>query len=234
MPIAISMASDPALAPLSRAARPRSRSHALTPVSARNETAAPMKTSACAAERLRALAGELEALERRVDREEPEQPDGQRHDEAHPAGRDPADPRQPQHPERDRDDADVDAEQRHQAEEADVGRRRLDGGGDLVRDRRAGARQQRDLVRLALDPRLLDLHGGRVEVSDRLIGAGEGGERVVDDDLRDRDRVRARRCGPSARSCPARASCARTRAPRPAGRGARRGPARRARRTPRW
>ena len=32
-----------------------------------------------AAERLRALAGQLEALERRVDREEGEQADGQRH-----------------------------------------------------------------------------------------------------------------------------------------------------------
>ena len=73
-----------------------------------------------AAERLRALAGELEALERRVDRQEREQADGQRHHDAQPAGRDAAHPRQPQHPERDRDHADVEAEQRHQAEEDEV------------------------------------------------------------------------------------------------------------------
>ena len=111
-----------------RAARDGGRSAPLLPpaleplrrrrVSARNATAAPTKHERGAAERLRALAGELEALERRVDREEREQPDRQRHHDAQRAGRDAAHPRQPQHPERDRDHADVDAEQRHQPEEA--------------------------------------------------------------------------------------------------------------------
>ena len=109
MPIAMSSASEPALAPACAPARRRSRSHALTPVSERNATAAPMKTSAWPPNACEPCAAEVEALERRVDREEAEQADRQRHDEAHPGRRDAPDPRQPQHPERDRDDADVDA-----------------------------------------------------------------------------------------------------------------------------
>ena len=107
-----------------------------------------------AAERLRAGSGEVEALERRVDRKEPEQPDGERHDPAQPVGRDAPDPREPEHPERDRDHPDVDAEQRHQPEEREVARRGLDGDRDLVGDRATRRGQQDDLVGLALDPRL--------------------------------------------------------------------------------
>ena len=143
-----------------------------------------------AAERLRALAGQLEALERRVDGQEREQPDGQRHQPAQPHGRHAPQPRQPQHAERDRDHADVDPEQRHQPEEPDVGRGRLDRDRDLVHDRPAGGGHQRDLVGLALDPRLRDAHGRGLEPADRVIGARELRERVVDHDLRDRHRVR--------------------------------------------
>ena len=59
-------------------------------------------------------------------------------------------------PSSDRDHADVEAEQRHQGEEAEIRLGRLGGGADLVRERAAGRGQQHDLVGLALDPRLAD------------------------------------------------------------------------------
>ena len=86
---------------------------------------------------------------------------------AQPARRDAPHPRQPEHPERDGDDADVDPEQRHQPEEREVGGGRLDGDRDLVRDRPAARRQQRDLVGLALDPGLLDPDGLGLQPADR-------------------------------------------------------------------
>src|SRR6185503_7485476 len=58
-----------------------------------------------------------------------------------------------------------------------------------VHDRAAGGEQQGDLVRLALDPRLLDPHDRGAEPADRLVRPAELRERVVDDRLRDRHLV---------------------------------------------
>ena len=108
---------------------------------------------------------------RRVDGEERQQPDRQRHQRPQPLRRHAPQPRQPEHPERDRDHAHVDAQQRHQPEEPGVGGRRLDRDRDLVHDRPAGRGDQRDLVGLALDPRLDDLHRRGLEPPDRVLGA---------------------------------------------------------------
>ena len=75
------------------------------------------------AEGLRPAACDVESLERRVDREESEQPDRQGDQHPYRALADTADERQPEHAERDRDDADVEAEQGHQPVEAEVGAR---------------------------------------------------------------------------------------------------------------
>ncbi len=185
MPVATSSASELPEAPFCRCAQPlrhagqrQVRDHA------------PEQHQRGAAERLRALAREVEALQRRVDRQEAEQPDRQRQHDAQPGRRDAPDPRQPQHPQRDRDHADVDAEQRHQPEERQVVGRRLDRHRDLVRDRPAGRREQGDLVRLALDPRLLDPQHRRLQPADLALGAGELRERVVDHGLGDPHGVR--------------------------------------------
>jgi hypothetical protein len=58
-----------------------------------------------------------------------------------------------------------------------------------VRDRPAGGGQQPHLVGLALDPRLLQPHGRRVQPPDRPVSAAELHERVVDERLRDRHLV---------------------------------------------
>jgi hypothetical protein len=144
-----------------------------------------------AAECLCPLARDLERLERGIQREEGQQADGRGKQEPNPGRVDPAHERQPQHPERDRDDADVDAEQRHQPEEREVGGRGLDCHRDLVGDRPPGRGQQHHLVRLALHPRLRDPHGGGLEPPDGRVAARELHERVVDHRLRDRHRVRA-------------------------------------------
>ena len=82
-------------------------------------------------------------------------------------------------------------EQRHQAEEAGVVGGRLHRRGDLVRDRGAGRGDERDLVGLALDPRLADPQRLGRQPLDLALAAAEGGERVVDLDLRDLHRVGA-------------------------------------------
>ena len=102
-----------------------------------------------------------------------------------------AQPGQPEHPDRDRDHPDVEADQRHQAVEAEVGVGRLDGRLDLVADRGAGGGEQHHLVALALDPGVDDLHLGAAEPADLLLGLGEDGEAVVDDRLLDLHRVGA-------------------------------------------
>ena len=95
-----------------------------------------------APERLRALAGDLRALEQRVHAEEGEQADGERQQEPDPARVDAADPGQPEHPDGHRDHPHVDADQRHQAVEAEVGLGRLDRRLDRVVDRAAGGGEQ--------------------------------------------------------------------------------------------
>ena len=185
MPTATSSASVVPDAPPAAAARRRAVSHEETPVSARIGDPRADQHERAAAERLRALGGQLEALERRVDGQERQQADRQRHHQPQPDRRDPPHPRQPQHPERDRDHADVDPQQREQPEERQPGLGRLDGGRDLVHDRRAGRGEQRDLVGLALHPGLLDPDLRRAEPPDRIVRPAELRERVVDDRLRD-------------------------------------------------
>ena len=179
----------PPEAPASRAARLRLPSHSETRGQQQVGDDAADEHERGSAERLGALAGQLEALQRGVDGQVGQQAHGEGHDRAQPAGRDAADPRQPQHSQRDRDDADVDPEQGHQPEEGQVVGRRGHGRGDLVGDRAARARDERDLVGLALDPRLAHAHGGGPQAADRLAGAVELREGVVDRDLRDRHRV---------------------------------------------
>ncbi len=141
------------------------------------------------AERLRARAAELHALEQRVDPEPGEQADREGQQELHPAPVDPADPGQPEHADRHRDHADVEADQRHQAVEADVGVGGLRGHVDRGVDRPAGGGQEPDLVALALDPRVLHPDHVLVEALDDVVILREGGEGVVDRHLLDRDRV---------------------------------------------
>ena len=124
-------------------------------------------------------------------------------------------------------------EQRHQPEEAEVGvaasRPRPAISCAIVA---AGRGEQRDLVGLALDPRLRERHR-------RGLAAGRSArrrrvncdERVVDLRLRDRHRVRPVVADGQLDRARARARSARPRAPRPAARCARPGPGRRARRT---
>ena len=189
MPTATSSARWPPGAPAARAARRRWSSQAETPRQRQEGDGRADQHERRAAERLRALAGELEALERRVDRQEGEQPDRERHHAAQPGGRDAPDPGQPEHAERDRDHADVDPEQRHQAEEREVGRRasrpRRGSRARSSRPSTSSARPRRPRPR----PRAAAPHRGGLEPADRLLGAGELHERVVDLRLGDRDSV---------------------------------------------
>ena len=127
---------------------------------------------------------------------------------------------------------DVDAEQRHQAEEGEVGVRGRDRDGDLVRDRPAGRGEQRDLVGLALDPRLLRAGRWRSRAGRSAPSAPVNWTNAsLTCAWAIGDRVRAVVADGQLDRCRARARCARRRAPRPAARGARRGRGRRARRT---
>ena len=223
-----------------RRPRPRARRRA-SETAVEREVGEPgaQRDEAGAAERLGALAGDLERLERRVDGQEAQQADRRGHQDADPGGVDAAHERQPQHAQRHRDDADVEPEQRHEAEEPEVGARGLDRGGDLVRERRAGRGQQADLVGLALDPRVgdrdrLGARGGRPRrraTSKSTIG-------VVDEGLREGHRIGPVVAHGQLDRARLAARCARPRAPRPPARDARRAPApraprrRRARRRP--
>ena len=127
----------PALAGRARAAatgrRRRRRAPGRRPALRGSTSAAPPKA-------LGPVAGDLEALERRVDGEEGEQPDRERDQHAQPVGGDAAHERQPEHSEADRDHPDVDAEQRHQAVE---GRRRRRASRRRPGSRARGSRRSR-------------------------------------------------------------------------------------------
>ena len=78
---------------------------------------------------------------------------------------------QPEQAEGDRDHADVDAEQRHQAEEAGVGLGGFRRDRDRGVDRATGGGEHEDLVGLALDPGIGDVQRGRAEPADLLAVA---------------------------------------------------------------
>ena len=109
-----------------------------------------------------------------------------------PASRHAPHERHEEHPEADGDHADVDAEQGHQPEEARIGLRGLDGDVDLVLDRRARRGQDRDQVRGALLPGVVEdelLLAEAPDLAGRVrrevhVGVGDG-------DLGDPDRVGA-------------------------------------------
>ena len=145
----------------------------------------------CAAEGLRALARDVDALQGRVDREERQQPHGESHQDAQPARVDAPHERQPQHPERDGHDAHVEPEQRHQPVETEIGAGCLHGRRDLVRDGRARRGQELDLVGVPFDPVVVDRDLRGVEMAQLRVGGREVGEAVVHDHLRDRHVVRA-------------------------------------------
>ncbi len=174
--------------------RRRPCSHASTPLSSRYDVRPPRNTQRYAAECLRALARDVDALQRGVDREERQQPDGEGHQDPQPARVDAPHERQPQHPERDGHDAHVEPEQGHQPVEAESVLGRLDGHRDLMRDRRARRGQEQHLVGIALDPVVADRDLRRVEMAQLAVGGREVGKAVVHDHLRERHVVRARRC----------------------------------------
>ena len=100
-----------------------------------------------------------------------------------------AHPGQPEHADGDRDHADVDADQRHQAVEAEVGGRALGRGGDLVRHGRAGRGHQHQLVPLPLDPRVADVDLPALQPAQLVARLRERAEGVVDHHLRHPHRV---------------------------------------------
>src|SRR6202008_4041210 len=81
------------------------------------------------------------------------------------------------------------AEQRHQAVEADGRLGRLDRGVDRVRDLRPVGGQQVDVVRGPLYPWVGDADLAALETTQLRVAHREVGEDVVDDNMRDADRV---------------------------------------------
>ena len=123
--------------------------------------------------------------------EEGEQSDGEGEQEAEPARVHAAQPGQPEHADGHRDHPDVEADQGHQAVEAEVGVGRLHRHVDRVVDGAAGGGEQQHLVGLPLDPGVLDGHGRGAQAADLLVGLAEVGEAVVHDRLLDLDRIGA-------------------------------------------
>jgi hypothetical protein len=144
-----------------------------------------------AAERPGPALGDLGALEVGVEREEAEQPDRQRHEEAQPVLADAAQEREEEHAERDGDHADVEAEQRHEPVEAPARLGGEDRDGDLVLGRDAGRAHERHEVGRVLLPRVVEREALGAARADLVAGAVEVDVGVVDEHLRDRDGIGA-------------------------------------------
>ena len=180
-PVAERPAAPRALAVAVAALRPRS--HASTPASPRKAPAAPSHTSAAPPKASAPVPAISVPSSSGLNAEEAEQADGERQQEADPATVHAADPWQPEHPDRHRDHADVDADQRHQAVEVEVGVRRLDRRLDRVVDRRPRGGEQHDFVVLSLDPRVVHVDLRPAETPDLVVRLGERREAVVHDHL---------------------------------------------------
>ncbi len=171
--------------------RPPLETFASTPARPRYATTAPSQTSAAPPNACEPSSANSDPLEHCVDPEEGQQAEREREQELDPAWVDPAHPGEPEHADRHRYHAHVYADQRHQPVEVAVRLGRLRGHLDRLGDGPTGGREQRHLIRLALDPRVLDLHPALVQPAELGIVLGEGGEAVVHDRLPDLDGVRA-------------------------------------------
>ncbi len=115
-------------------------------------------------ERARHRLGRLAALVQRVDEEEDQQPDRQGQHEVEAAPPEPPQQRVPEQADRHRQHADVEADQREDAEQPAAGARRLHRHRDLVIEGDAVAADQAQRVRLALDPGVGDAQRGAPQV----------------------------------------------------------------------
>ncbi len=128
----------------------------------------------------------LQRLARAVDDEEDQQADGEREHRVDARSSERPDHRKPEQPERDGNHADEQTDGGEQQQVPAAGRRRLERDRDLVRELRAGRRQDGDDVSFACDPWIGNVQRHRPQRRDqRPRIRGEMPVRIVHRDLRD-------------------------------------------------